>query len=116
MSAVDAREITEEQFLDLVAKIAASVGTLSSVGAGLLAALHLGICSDSRTFSRLFDIAHALVLREVTELADGQGVIAIVDRNARTQRAVVALTDASRDLLARVASTDPARPPEQLEH
>lgn len=82
----------EERFMALVADVCAADPRLTPVGAGLLAALHLGVCSDSRTFSRILGIAHALVLREVTALADG-GLLRIASRNDRTQRTGIALTD-----------------------
>ncbi|WP_083567480.1 hypothetical protein [Hyphomicrobium sp. CS1GBMeth3] len=109
MSNTAEREISEEQFLDLAAKVASVVDSLTPVGAGVLAALQLGICNDSRTFSRIFGIAHALVLREVTELAGERGLLAIVGRNARSQRTAFSLTDTSRDLVSRVISMNPAK-------
>lgn len=65
----ETEEVTEERLLDLVGRLCAADPALSAVGAAILVALHLGIASDSRTFSRLFGIEHALVLREVTELS-----------------------------------------------
>lgn len=103
MRAPAGREMSEELFLDLVAKLCSvSDGPLTPVEASLLLALDLGICSDSRAFSRIFGIAHALVLREVTELAGDRGLLHIVARNVRSQRTVMALTDKSTALLARI--------------
>jgi hypothetical protein len=101
MSEAAGRGIPEEVFLDRVAWLCSAGEGLSPVGAGLLVALHLGICNDSRTFARLFGIAHALVLREVTELDEGHGFLHVVDRNARTQRTVITLTDTAAALLQR---------------
>jgi hypothetical protein len=85
-------EGSEELFMQLVADICAADRALTPVGAGLLAALHLGVCKDSRSFSRILGIAHALVLREVTDLA-ARGMLHIVGRNDRTQRTELALTE-----------------------
>ncbi|MCC7254016.1 hypothetical protein [Hyphomicrobium sp.] len=99
--------ISEELFLDRVAALCAVAGFLAPLGASLLLAVHLDICSDSRTFSRLFGIAHALVLREVTELAGNRGLLSIVGRNPRSQRTEFALTEVSKALLLRVVSMNP---------
>lgn len=107
-----AEDLSEERFLVHVAELRAAAPSLTPVGAGILVALHFGICRDSRTFARLFGIAHAIVLREVTELADGRGHIAILDRNARSQRSVYALTGTGRDLMARSVAAAPARAPD----
>ena len=98
MTAAPTDEVSEEAFLASVAELCAAAPELSQIGAALLLALHLGICSDSRTFARLFGIEHALVLRDVTELADA-ALITIVDRNARTQRTTLALTGRAETLL-----------------
>jgi DNA-binding HxlR family transcriptional regulator len=96
--------------MTLVADIRSADPALSPVGAGLLAALHLGVCRDSRSFSRILGIAHALVLREVTDLSD-RALLSIVGRNERTQRTELALTDKGERLLSRVsaqAADDPS--------
>lgn len=94
--------ISEELFLERVAALSAAAGSLSPLAAGLLLAAGLGIARDTRTFARVFGLAHALVLREVTELAEERGLLAIADRNARTQRTSYSLTDASEALLSRI--------------
>lgn len=66
--------------------VAAAGGALSPLAAGILAALDLGLAADSRTFARLFGIEHALVLREVTTLAEEPALVGIARRDARTQR------------------------------
>lgn len=83
----------------LVSDICAADPKLTPVGAGLLAALHLGVCSDSRSFSRILGIAHALVLREVTDLS-GRRLLSVTSRNERTQRAALALTEDGQRILA----------------
>jgi hypothetical protein len=96
-------DATEEMVLDLVGRLRAAEPALSAVGAAVMIALHLGIASDSRTFSRLFGIEHALVLREVTELTtDADAFLAVIHRNARTQRTALALTDKASELISRV--------------
>lgn len=97
-----ADEISEERFLALVDELRAATPTLTPIGAGVLVALRLGACDDSRAFSRLFGIEHALVLREVTELAE-TGLLTIKDRKQRSQKASFALSEISAALLARTS-------------
>lgn len=94
--------LEEERFMALVAEICSAEPGLTPLGAGLLAALHLGACSDSRSFSRLLAVAHALVLREVTDLSNRE-LLRVVSRNERTQRSELALT-AKGERLAIAAS------------
>lgn len=101
MSDVAAADISEEMFLGRVTELCAADPSLSSIGASVLLALHFGICGDTRTFSRIFGIEHALVLRATTELSEAH-LLTLLDRNPRTQRTTVALTDASTALLARI--------------
>ena len=83
-------------------------GDLSPIGAGILAALSLGIGKDSRSFARDFGIAHALVLREETELVE-RGLISILRRDARTQRGFWALSPAGEAAIGRaLSSPDPS--------
>ncbi|KWT70896.1 hypothetical protein APY04_0558 [Hyphomicrobium sulfonivorans] len=95
-------DISEERFLALVDELRAATPSLSPIGGGVLVALRLGISDDTRTFSRTLGIEHALVLREVTELAE-IGLLRIVDRKQRSQKASFALTDISTALLARTS-------------
>ena len=86
---------SEEAFLQIVDNLRVQAPSLSALAAAILAALHLEICRDSRTFSRLFAIPHALVLREVTGLSgDAVRLVTIVGRNPRTQRTELALAAA----------------------
>jgi hypothetical protein len=100
MSADREDEITEEKILDAISALSLLEPALSQLGAAILAALHYGIAKDSRTFARIFDIAHALVLREVTALSDDLGLFTI-GRNAKTQRTEFALTEQGLQLLSR---------------
>lgn len=72
---------------------------LSALGAGILAAAGLGISGDSRSFARDFGLAHALVLREVTSLAEA-GLLTVPRRDARSQRSFFAPSPAGAALLA----------------
>jgi hypothetical protein len=104
-----ASDISEEQFMQIVSAICSEDASLTPVGAALVAAHHLGIAKDSRSFSRQFDISHALVLREVSELTSrDQEMLAVVSRNDRTQRVELALTDRAEQLLSRASATTDA--------
>jgi hypothetical protein len=100
-------DLSEEQFLAIVAKVCAAEASLSQIGAAVLVALHHGIALDSRTFSRVFGVAHALVLREVTALSADEGAfLKIVSRNERTQRTELASTEQGRQLLLRAFTSE----------
>ena len=71
------------------------VEAATSLGAGILAAAHLGIAADSRSFAKTLGIAHALVLREVDGLSDEAGWLTVTKRDPRTQRTFYALTDSA---------------------
>ncbi|MDH4983171.1 hypothetical protein [Hyphomicrobium sp. D-2] len=101
-AAAGEEDISEERFLALVDELRAATPSLTPIGGGVLVALRLGISDDTRTFSRLLGIEHALVLREVTELAE-TGLLRIVDRKQRSQKVSFALTDISTALLARTS-------------
>jgi DNA-binding HxlR family transcriptional regulator len=89
----------EERFMTLVADICSADAGLTPLGGGILAALHLGVCSDTRSFSRILGIAHALVLREVADLSS-RDVLRVASRNERTQRTEIALTDKGERLVS----------------
>ena len=74
-------------------------GDLSPLGAGLLAALHLGIANDSRSFARLFGIEHALVLREAVALSEDPGLVVVERQDARTQRLWLSIGESARYLI-----------------
>lgn len=79
------------RFLALVAVARERDIRLTSIQAGLLVAAELGIANDSRSFARMLGIAHSLVLRELNALAERDGVLEIVRRDARTMRVHYAL-------------------------
>lgn len=105
MSADPRDEITEETILEAVSALRSKETALSPLGAAILAALHFGIATDSRTFSRKFDIAHALALREITALSEDLGLLTVVGRNPRTQRTELALSEQALLLLSRATET-----------
>jgi hypothetical protein len=100
MTSATCDEVSEDQFMRIVATICASDPSLTPVGAALLAAHHLGIAKDSRTFSRKLGIAHALVLREISGISGDGGFLTIIGRNERTHRVELALTDKGERLAA----------------
>lgn len=76
----------EAEYMALVDALEAASGKISRLGAGILAATALDIASDSRSFSRIFGVAHALVLRELVALGAEAGYMRIRQRDERTQR------------------------------
>lgn len=105
MSADPQDEITEETILEAVSALRSEETALSPLGAAILAALHFGIATDSRTFSRKFGIAHALALREIAALSEDLGLLTVVGRNPRTQRTELALSEQALHLLSRATET-----------
>lgn len=94
-------DVTEATYLALVASIQQeSPSTLSALAAGIMAAEHLGIADDSRSFARIFDIAHALALRALTELSARHGLVAITARDPRSQRLTFTLSEKGAAFLA----------------
>lgn len=69
---------------------------VDATGAALVAAIHLGIASDSRSLSNKLGIAHAIVLRAINALSGS--LLTVVRRDARTQRTFVTLTDEAEAL------------------
>jgi len=91
--------MVEADFLAAVDRLEAGSHRISRLGAGIIVALQLGIARDSRSFARLLGVAHALVLREVTELGQDGGFITIERREARTLRVHYSLSANGRKLL-----------------
>ncbi|MEM9710330.1 MAG: hypothetical protein AAF871_16260 [Pseudomonadota bacterium] len=79
--------------------LAAHPGRFSPLGAGLLAAAHRDLASDTRSFARSFDVAHALVIRECTLLSEEQGLLIVEDRNERSQRRFFHLSERGQDVM-----------------
>ncbi|MBS0232381.1 MAG: hypothetical protein JSR99_02730 [Proteobacteria bacterium] len=102
MSSASPTEITEDEFLEAVAALRVFDPALSPIGAAILAALHFDIANDSRTFSLKIGVEHALTLREITALSDGNlKLLHIVRRSERSQRTVLALSEKGEDLTSR---------------
>ncbi|MDQ0457094.1 hypothetical protein [Rhizobium paknamense] len=90
--------VEADDFMDLAGQIATRDARLSGLQAGILAASALGIAHDSRSFSRLLGVEHALVLRELTAL-EALGLIRITRRDMRTLRRYFEQTEATTDIL-----------------
>ena len=98
----------EERFLALVGRLQeAYPEPLDAVQAAVLIACSLGLCSNSRSFARWFDISHSLALRACHQLADGDPLIEILDRDEKTQRQTYRLTDTGHAAISRVTSEVP---------
>lgn len=78
-------EPDEAAFVAALDRVSAARPDLDPLAAGLLAALDLGLPGDSRAFARTFGVEHALVLRALSGL-DEAGLVAVTDRDGRTQR------------------------------
>ncbi|WP_212733785.1 hypothetical protein [Thalassospira povalilytica] len=73
-------------FLHLVERLMATQPELTPVQAGILVAAREDIARDSRTFARLFGMAHAIVLRELNALVQSGDLLTVTKRDARTLR------------------------------
>lgn len=92
----------EADYMALVDAVEAASGKISRLGAGIIVAAALDIASDSRSFSRILGVAHALVLRELVALSGEGGYIRILKRDERTQRTRYALNRAGARLLEEI--------------
>ncbi|MGX5775258.1 hypothetical protein [Methylorubrum zatmanii] len=92
-----------ETFLAATDTIAALRPELNLLEAGILAGLHLGLASDSRSFARVFGVEHALVLRAVEALA-GAALLTVTARDARTQRTRYEASQAGSAMLTALAA------------
>lgn len=76
----------EDDLVDIVNKITSrNIDGVSSIGAAILAAAELDVCSDSRRFARIFEIGHAVVIRECNSLAEETGFLNITARKESSQ-------------------------------
>ncbi|WP_371836188.1 hypothetical protein [Ochrobactrum sp. Q0168] len=89
-------------YMAQVERLVAASGNLSPFGAGIIAALALGIAADSRTFARVLGIEHALVLREVNLLGADGGYLQITQRDRRTQRTRYELSPSGQQLVGKI--------------
>jgi hypothetical protein len=78
-------ETPEATFMAEVERLCTADSRLSPLSAGILAGILLDVAHDSRTFSRILGIEHALILREIEMLTE-LGRLAITRRDERTQR------------------------------
>lgn len=87
----------EERFIALSEAVAERGPSM--MAAMLLVTAHMGICSDSRSFARIFGVEHALVLRELVAMEIETRLVTILRRD-RSQRVQYAPGEAAEDLLA----------------
>lgn len=66
---------------------------LSPIGPLVLAAAWEEIAQDSRKFARVFDVEHALVIRECVHLASDLNLITLTYKNERSSRVGYELND-----------------------
>ena len=97
---------SEDDFLGEIDRVLQRQPNLSPLQAALLMAAHLGVASDSRTFSNKVGVAHALALRELNALAETSEFLHISKRDARTLRTHYVLSVQARTLLQPVISAD----------
>ena len=71
---------------------------ISPLAAGIIVAVDMGI-ADSRSFSRLLGVEHALVLREVAHLSGPDGLVTVTGRHAKSLRTSLALSARGEMLL-----------------
>ena len=93
-----------QTFLAATDTIAELRPDLSLLEAGLLAGLHLKLAADSRSFSRVFGVEHALVLRALEALSDTATLVTLTGRDMRTQRTRYVANEAGAALLRSLAA------------
>ncbi len=74
---------------------------LSPMGPLILAAAALEIASDSRSFARIFGIAHALVIRECVSLSEELHLIEPYKRADKSQRLFYDITEQGWSIIPR---------------
>lgn len=80
------KEPDAEFFLHLVERTITKHSQLTPVQGAILVAAKQEIARDSRTFARLFGMAHAIVLRELNALVQSTDLLTVTRRDARTMR------------------------------
>ena len=90
----------EEDLLATIEAIRRLDPRLSPLDGVILAAVTLDIADDTRSFARLFEVEHALVIRATHELTEEGRWLEVVERQARTQRTKVAISEAGKARLA----------------
>ena len=91
-----------EDDLTALAEVAQRSGAafLSPVDPVMLDACAMEIARDTRSFARIFDVAHAFAIRECVSLDEELGLLSMPERAARSQRLFYALTETGEALLA----------------
>jgi len=84
----------------LAEALQAASSRLDALDALILAAVALDLALDSRTLAKAFGTGHALVLRAIMGMSAEPALLAIAQRDARTQRCFLALTPAGEALVA----------------
>ncbi|MEM6696727.1 MAG: hypothetical protein AAF626_18860 [Pseudomonadota bacterium] len=82
------------------ALLAKNPSSLDAIAAGVLAASHLGLVNDTRTFARELGLAHALVIRSVTTLSSELGLITVDRQSDRSQRLRYSLTASGKAMVS----------------
>ncbi|MEM6728032.1 MAG: hypothetical protein AAF618_06000 [Pseudomonadota bacterium] len=91
----------EDEVLALVARLSASdTAFLTELGPLILASLAHGISADTRSFARIFEVSHALALRECVHLDADLGLLSTKDRGDKSGRLFLRLTPAGIHLTA----------------
>lgn len=75
-----------EFFLYLVERTITNHPQLNPVQGAILVAAQQELAHDSRTFARLFGMAHAIVLRELNALVQSTDLLTVTKRDAPTMR------------------------------
>lgn len=71
---------------------------VTATGAAILLAVHRNIAADSRSIANRLGLAHALLLREISQLSPR--FISVTKRDTRTQRSFLELTTEGAALAA----------------
>lgn len=89
----------ETQLVDTLTHLAATdTDFMTDIGPLLLSAVALELAADTRGFARMFDVAHALVIRECTQLQDDLGLLYLENREERSGRLFLSLSEKGRML------------------
>jgi len=78
--------VSDDAFMAAVERILNIHPDLSTLQAAVVAADEMDIAHDSRSFARIFGVAHALVLREVSALDETGTLLKVTRREPRTMR------------------------------
>ena len=94
---------TEDDLMDMVNKIIAqNSDNVSAMGAAILVATEREICQDSLSFARIFEVGHAVVIRECNSLAEEVRFLNIDGRKESSQRLKYSLTTEAKTMLEQI--------------